>query len=310
MKSKSNRHLPLRLLSLLLFLPSCLLGYGREPDHGLLFNLEKLALAAPTETAVYHGMETARLVQPDDEPDSVYSNASMARLQFHRIAPGGGARAHRVDDFREQVFVVLSGEIEFRIGDTTLSAGPDDVVFIPPGLERSYAVKGEQPATVLQAEWRQMGSRPSSPARAFVTSEQMRPLTPMGGTGYLTVESNARQQGNALSIVSYGAGHINASNSLLLYHLDLPAPRNFTANTALARMGLSSYHPGGGTRWHFHPDREQAFVILAGRGLVEIGANTVEAGRGQIVFAPRHVGHAYKTVGGESFKFLELEWGR
>ncbi len=299
-----------RCLALLLCLPPLLSGYGRESDHGLLFQLDKLPLAAPADAAVYHGMETARLVQPDDEAEGAYANASMARIRYHRIAPGGGARPHRVDDFREQVFIVLSGAVEFRVGDETLPAAAEEVVFIPPGVERAYVARGEGPATVLEAEWRGLGPRPASPSRAFVTSEKLRPLAATGGEGYLTVESNARQQGTGLSIVSYGAGHIKAGNSLLLYHLDLPAPRNFTANTVLARMGLSAYHPGGGTRWHFHPDREQAFVILAGRGLVEIGANTVEAGRGQVVFAPRHVGHAYKTAGGEAFKFLELEWGR
>lgn len=41
-----------------------------------------------------------------------------------------------------------------------------------------------------------------------------------------------------------------------------------------------------------------------------MGANTVEVEPGDVLFAPRHVGHGYKTTGSDPFTFLELEWGR
>lgn len=301
----------LRHAALFLALPLTLLAYSKDADSGLYFTEAKYTLGDPLDASIHHGMQTALLVHPQDLPARKhFSNSSMARIALHLIAPGGGAKVHRIEDFREQVFIVLAGAVEFSVEGEKLMAAVHDVVFIPPGLERSYVATGDQPAKVVQAEFTQMGDRPARPGRAVLTSERVRALRHTGGVGYLTISPNPRQLVTPLSIISYGAGHINASNALLLYHLDLPAPTNFTANTVLARMGLSSYHPGGGTRWHFHADREQAFVILSGRGLVEIGANTIEAGPGEIIFAPRHVGHAYKTIGDTAFKFLELEWGR
>ena len=51
-------------------------------------------------------------------------------------------------------------------------------------------------------------------------------------------------------------------------------------------------------------------MILSGQALWEIGSNTVEVKAGDIVFAPRHVFHGYKTSGDKPLKFFELEWGR
>ena len=307
MKMKTTRG-----LILLLCLPLAVTAYDKESDSGLFFNDTKYKLVDPLDPSIYHGVKTALLVAPDDLPERKhYSNSSMARVELHVIAPGGGARTYTVtEDAAEQIFIVLEGRVEFTVADEKLVAGVQEIVFVPPGLERSFTAVGDGPAKIVQAEWRQKGAKARSQARAFVTSEKLRPLAHTGGEGFLTISPNPRQQGNPLSILSYGAGHINASNSLLLYSTDISGVRPFAANTQLARMGLSQYHPGGGTRWHFHPDREQCFVILAGKGLVEIGANTVEVKAGDIVFAPRHVGHGYKTAGAEPFKFLELEWGR
>ena len=95
---------------------------------------------------------------------------------------------------------------------------------------------------------------------------------------------------------SFRAGHINASNPRLLYPSDVTGFRPFTSNTDIDRMGLSQYHPDGGTPWYFHPDREQSFVILSGKGLVDLGVVTIEVIAGDILFALRHVGDGYKTL--------------
>jgi mannose-6-phosphate isomerase-like protein (cupin superfamily) len=297
---------------LLLSLPPLLFAYTKDPDSGLLFNETKYQLSDAPDAQRYKQVQSALLVAPDDLPERKHhSNSSMARVELLVLAPGGSVQPQQVnEDACEQIFIVLEGDVAFTAGGEELKARRHDIVFIAPGLERSFRVTGEKEARVIQADWREKGAKPASSARAFIVSEKLRPLEHTGGEGYVTVGPNARQQGNALSIVSYGAGHVNASNSLLLYPQDITTERTFKANTHLARMGLSQYHPGGGTRWHFHPDREQCFVILSGKGLVEIGANTVEVKAGDIVFAPRHVGHGYKTTGAEPFKFLELEWGR
>lgn len=295
-------------LSLFASVPILLLGYGKESDSGLRFTPAKISFVEAA-LADQHGMKTALLVAPDDlATPRHYSNSSMARVAVHQLEERGGTRPHRPSDFREQVFIILAGTVEFVVGGETLRAVAEDVVVVPPEADRAYtAVDG--PARMLQADWTHPNPEPVA-TRPVLTSQRVRPLEPTHGEGSLTVTPNPRQEGNRLSIFSYGAAHINARNSLLLYPADLAGARPFTANTRVARMGLSEYAPGGGTRWHYHPDREQCFVILAGRAFAELGANSIEVGAGDILFAPRHVGHAYQTMGGEPLRFFELEWGR
>ncbi|MSU45948.1 MAG: cupin domain-containing protein [Lacunisphaera sp.] len=302
----------LRCALFLLGLPlSVWAGYSTDPDSGLFFNDSKYTFTVPADASIYHGVKTALLLDPEDLSErSHYSNSNMARLELHEILPGGGAHPYMIEDFREQIFIILKGEVDFSAGKETLHARTQDVVFIPPGILRGFTVTGNASARVLQAEWRQKGLRPEKTGRAYVTSERVHGLTRPSSEGYLTVTPNPRQHGNPLSIISYGGGHINAGDDLLFYHLDMSDPRPFTANTKLAAGGLQAYYPGGGTVWHFHPDREQAFVILSGKALFEIGANTIEVKGGDIVFAPRHVGHGYKTMGDEPLKFFHVEWGR
>lgn len=292
--------------------PLALMAYDKAPDSGLVFTETSYKLVDPLDGKIHQGVKAALLVAPDDRPEiRHYSNSSMAQVEVLTLAADGRVKAHRLDDNGvEQVFIVLEGQLEFVAGGEKLPVEANDIVFIPAGLERSFAVTGGQPARIVRAEWREKGAAAAKGARAMVVSEKLRPLAPTGGEGYLTISPNPRQQVNPVSIIGYGASHINASNSLLLYSADISGARPFTANTRFARMGLSQYHPGGGTRWHFHPDREQCFVILSGKGLVEIGANTIEVKRGDVLFAPRHVGHGYRTAGAEPLKFLELEWGR
>jgi len=297
---------------LLLLSAAFVFAYTKDPDSGLLFNDSKYPWTDAVDASRYTNVRAALLVAPDDLPARKhYSNSSMARIEMLALAADGLVQPYRVsEDACEQVFIVLEGQVDFTAGGKKLQAKQYDIVFIPPGLERGLKASGGEGARVLQADWREKGATAVEGASAFIVSEKLRPLEHTGGEGYVTVAPNARQQGNGLSIVGYGASHVNASNSLLLYPHDITTGRKFTANTHLARMGLSAYHPGGGTRWHFHPDREQCFVILSGKGLVEIGANTVEIKPGDVIFAPRHVGHGYKTTGSEPLKFLEIEWGR
>jgi len=287
-------------------------AYPKDPDSGLVFNDQKFNWETLSVSGKASELKRALLVAPDDIPDrGHFSNSSMARVELLEISPGEALPPYTVsEDAREQIFIVLAGKVECQAGGQRLVASLHDIIFVPPGVSRSLVAVGDGNARVLRADWQSKGTLAEDGGQAFIVSEKLRPVEPTNGEGYVSVVPNARQQGNALSIVSFGAGHIKSSNSLLLYPLDIDSGRPFRANTLIARMGLSQYAAEGGTRWHFHADREQCLVVLSGKGLVEIGANTIEAKEGDIIFAPRHVGHGYKTIGDEPFKFLELEWGR
>ncbi|SFF49195.1 cupin domain-containing protein [Blastococcus tunisiensis] len=63
------------------------------------------------------------------------------------IAPGTAGTPHRLT--REEVFVVLSGRAEVRLGDELSHAGPGDAVVVPPGVPFALAPVGEEPLRAL-----------------------------------------------------------------------------------------------------------------------------------------------------------------
>lgn len=62
--------------------------------------------------------------------------------------PGTGIPAH-VHENEDEVFQVLSGEVEMTVGDklTTLNAG--DIIFCPKGIPHSWKVVGEEKARAM-----------------------------------------------------------------------------------------------------------------------------------------------------------------
>ena len=79
-------------------------------------------------------------------------------------------------------------------------------------------------------------------------------------------------------------------------------------NSEAAIIALVQYDPGGYTPVHYHPDMEQAEIVVSGRALWEVGEFEREVGPGDVIFCPRYAKHGYKVLGDEPFKFFQLEW--
>jgi len=87
------------------------------------------------------------------------------------VPPGGGPVAH-THAGEDEIFYLLSGELEFLSGDQTFTARPGDVVFIPRTVHHRFRNIGIRPASMLfmytPAVPRTSSSRPAtspSPAR-------------------------------------------------------------------------------------------------------------------------------------------------
>jgi mannose-6-phosphate isomerase-like protein (cupin superfamily) len=63
------------------------------------------------------------------------------------IAPGTPGTPHRLT--REEVFVVLGGRAEVRLGDAVSSARPGDAIVVPPGVPFALAPDGDEPLRAL-----------------------------------------------------------------------------------------------------------------------------------------------------------------
>lgn len=75
-----------------------------------------------------------------------YAGASVAVWRT-TLPPGGAGPVHTID--REQIVVVLDGELSATVGETTLSAHPGDAVVLPAGVVRQVRNDGATPAVTL-----------------------------------------------------------------------------------------------------------------------------------------------------------------
>ena len=78
---------------------------------------------------------------------SQLTNGSLGMVEAS-VPPGGGPIPHTHDN-EDEIFCLLSGELEFLSGDRTFTAGPGDVVFIPRKLPHRFRNVGLRPASML-----------------------------------------------------------------------------------------------------------------------------------------------------------------
>ncbi len=73
------------------------------------------------------------------------SNLAFGLAEFH---PGEQAPAH-VHDTQEEILYILSGEGEFVTASGKTAIRPGVAIFIPPRLEHSIVVTGDQPIKLV-----------------------------------------------------------------------------------------------------------------------------------------------------------------
>ena len=62
--------------------------------------------------------------------------------------------------------------------------------------------------------------------------------------------------------------------------------------------------PGSEQPVHSHPDSEQVYVIVQGRGAMTAGDETREAGPGTAILVPPETGHSIRNTGEERLVFI------
>jgi mannose-6-phosphate isomerase-like protein (cupin superfamily) len=62
--------------------------------------------------------------------------------------------------------------------------------------------------------------------------------------------------------------------------------------------------PGSQQNLHAHPDEEQVYVIVAGRGLMHVADEEREVGPGTMILVPKGASHAIRNVGSEELAYV------
>ena len=74
-----------------------------------------------------------------------FSIGSVAEI----LVPMGAERTSRVSDKTHRMYVVVTGEIEFRVAGETFRAGPGDTVYIASGEEYGFHNGGYENGRLL-----------------------------------------------------------------------------------------------------------------------------------------------------------------
>jgi mannose-6-phosphate isomerase-like protein (cupin superfamily) len=75
-------------------------------------------------------------------------DADAASCVEFKAAPGFDTGLH-VHERLEEMFYVLDGDFEFRVGDETFQATAGACLFVPPRVPHAFANRGAAPATLL-----------------------------------------------------------------------------------------------------------------------------------------------------------------
>jgi len=62
--------------------------------------------------------------------------------------------------------------------------------------------------------------------------------------------------------------------------------------------------PGGEQPEHAHPENEQAYVIVAGQGVMFVGEERQEVGPGTLVLVPPRTSHSIRNTGREKLTYV------
>lgn len=292
-------------ISFILFSGNVLSAHDTAWGH-LIFNAETNPVEAIADSGGEQGKSIAVLVSPEDNKEREHrKNSILADVSFLEYAPGGKARLQPSEESEETLLIVADGTADIQIGKFKSSVEKENLILVPVGETFTAKVTGDTPLRLVKSVW--PVDDVATKVKPVVRSEAENPFSYYSEGGYVTVSPSPRQKDTGLIVVGAG-GHTKLSAALMFYPEDLEVRNNFKANSLVIKSALSQYGVDGGTPAHSHHDREQAFYILSGRAILEIGSTTKIVEPGDLVFAPKHVSHGYKVIGEKPLKFIEMEW--
>jgi quercetin dioxygenase-like cupin family protein len=230
--------------------------------------------------------------------------SSHVEISVVELAPGGFVRGH-LHPFEES-FYVTSGSVLLSMGGAEHALTTDDFGFVPVAVPHAWHNVGDEPV-----RWYR------------VRAPQPRPLGTSDGT--FPVDLDPPTSGSPVAELhprSRHVGHFSLDDLPGPGPLTMPGAHGHDIRDVSIRMMVDDvigavhhqvfmvqFEPsrveGFSGSAHFHAF-EEAYLVVSGRGLVELEGERFETGPGDLVWESSGTMHAWTAVGDEPLRFIEL----
>ena len=204
-----------------------------------------------------------------------------------RSAPGGVAPPLHVHERHAEAFIVLEGELTFRLEDGERRVGAESCVFVPPEVVHTFAVTGEAPARFLDIHVPSCGfgdfvrglhaARDEEELRAVRAAfdQQPAPEYASGDPGLVVVRRAGGAEGEKIT--------------------DRPE-RRATVLVDADELIVSEFAYGAGQRGaelHVHHDHADAFLVVEGEFSFALRDGRLRGAAGTLVVFPPDLAHGF-----------------
>ena len=204
-----------------------------------------------------------------------------------RSAPGGVAPPLHVHERHAEAFLVLEGELTFRLEDGEHRVGAESCVFIPPEVVHTFAVTGEAPARFLDLHVPSCGfgefvrslhaARDEEELRAVRAAFDQRPAPEYasGDPGLVVVRCAGGDEGEKIT--------------------DRP-DRRATVLVDADELIVSEFAYGAGqhgAELHVHHDHADAFLVVEGEFSFALRDGPLRGPAGTLVVFPPDLAHGF-----------------
>jgi quercetin dioxygenase-like cupin family protein len=204
-----------------------------------------------------------------------------------RSAPGGVAPPHHVHAHHAEAFLVLEGELTFRLENGEHRAGPDTWVFVPPEVVHTFTVTGNERAHFLDLHLPSHGfgdfvrglhaARSEDELRMVRAAfdQQPAPDYAAGDPGLVVVRRAGGAEGEKIT--------------------DRPGRRaTLLVDADEVTVSEFAYGPGErGAEPHVHREHTDAFLVVDGEFTFHLRDGSITGPAGTLLLFPPNVVHGF-----------------
>jgi quercetin dioxygenase-like cupin family protein len=250
------------------------------------------------EQVFFQPGEGERISDDDELAITLLADLEEIGVDLVRSAPGRDAPPAHVHPNHAQCFLVLEGELTFRLEDRELRAGPETWVLVPPDVVHTFTVTNDEPAHFLDIHAPGSGlgdfvrglasARDDEEMRAVRANFDQRPVPE-----YAAADPGLAVLGQAEN------AEVIAENPGRRIKLLLDSEELAVTETV--------YTPGQqGPEPHVHHHHADGFVVLEGELTFFLESGSLRGPAGTFVLVPPDVVHTFANDGESSARFFNL----